>query len=283
MRVGVTGAAGFLGGYVVQALKAAGHAVELHLGPPGTPGVGACFAMHDAPAVAAWAEGLDGVVHLAGPPWIGASFDDPVGCMQAHVTGTAALCAARPPWLIFASSAAVYAPSRGPLTEDACCRPRSPYAIAKRAAEQLIQVMGIPAMILRLFNVYGPGGHPRSVLGRILAQRASDRVQLHDATPRRDFVHVSDVARGVVSAIAHVHPDAPIVNLGSGSAVSVRSLVERVGALSGRALNLRETAPGTTRPVEVCAAISKADQLLNWRPHIDLNMGLRGLVRAGGE
>ena len=291
MQICVTGAGGFLGTGVVRALQAAQMTVRGHAGPPGAPGPAEWLRcrIDDVEVVRRWLSPCDVVVHLAGPPWVGRSFADPVGWARAHTVGTAAVIeAAREGGasLVYVSSAEVYEPptSARPISETASTDPRSPYGAVKLGAEALVRSMAseVPAVILRPFCVYGPQGHSDSVTGRILSQvtRGATRIQIADARPVRDFLFVDDFAAAVRAAIDRVAPDAPILNLASGVGTPIGTLARIALQAADREGSVEEVGP--RRPSEPSWRVgdpSRAERELGWTADTPLETGLRTMLR----
>jgi nucleoside-diphosphate-sugar epimerase len=297
----VTGAGGFLGSAVVRAIAGRAARVRALLGPPGAavagapPGVEPAWAeIDDARALHALAAGVDVVVHLAGPPSVAASFDDPVDYVRVHAGGTAAVLAAclraGVGRVVYVSSAEVYGapPGRGerPVGEDEPLAARSPYGAAKIAAEELVRgyyrALGGEAVVLRPFSLYGPGSPPWSLLGLVLRQaRSAEAVELADLRPERDYCFVADAAAAVVAACT-----APpgVYNVGTGRGTKAAALAALVLRAVGRTAPIREV-PARRRPAAVeilrlVADTARARTELGWSASTSIEAGIEATVRA---
>jgi UDP-glucose 4-epimerase len=287
---------------VVTALLADGEArVRALLGPHGsgfTPppsGVATAFAeIDDLPALRPLVVGIDTVVHLAGPPSVAGSFLAPVDYARIHVVGTATLLeACRDSGVrrfVYISSAELYGrPDRNPVGEEQVPRPRSPYGAAKLGAEALVRslapVLGLEAVILRPFSVYGPGAPGRSLVGTLLDQALHrDGIDLADLRPVRDYVFVDDVAEAVARACTQrVVEPVGVYNVGSGTGTSVADLARLALAAVGRELPLRAADPdrpaGTDVPALV-ADVRRIERDLAWRAATSLPDGLARTVAS---
>jgi GDP-4-dehydro-6-deoxy-D-mannose reductase len=212
MRAFVTGASGFVGGWLIRHLEARGDEVA------------ALAAQTDVADTAAVASQLQDaapevVYHLAGLAHVGLSWEAPEETFQVNAVGSLHLLegvrALRDrPRVILVSSAEVYGSGDGsPLSEEAPLRPASPYAASKAAAEFLgLQAhlgRGLEVVRVRPFNHVGPGQAPAFVVaalaGRIAAAEADGgkSVAVGDLSPARDFTDVRDVVRAYRLLAAH--------------------------------------------------------------------------------
>lgn len=180
------------------------------------------------------------VFHLAGLADIVPSIENPHGYHHANVTGTLSVLRAASDAgvkrFVYAASSSCYGiPDIYPTPEDAEIRPQYPYALTKWVAERYVmhweQVYGLPALALRLFNVYGPrartSGTYGAVFGVFLAQKLSGLplTVVGDGTQTRDFTFVSDAVDAFVLAAQSAHSGL-CMNLGSDNSYPVNQLVK---------------------------------------------------------
>ena len=299
----VTGAGGLIGSALVRSCAARGIPVLAHLGPPGaavTPppaGVPATFAaIDDSEAMTELCRSAGSVVHLAGPPSVAKSFDVPAEYVRAHALGTASILqacrATGVARLVYVSSSEVYGrPRANPVAEDHPRQPRSPYAVAKVCAEDLIAacapVYGISATILRPFSVIGAPVAPHSVLGSIIHQAiAGSEVAVFAPQVVRDYLFVDDLAEAILRCLAIETKPGSVTayNAGSGVGTSVATLGAAVLEKLGRTPAVR-LADGLDRPkaadIEVLIAdVGRAAADLNWRPRTSLAEALSIIITA---
>ncbi len=252
----VTGGCGFIGSHLAEALLAAGHQVrvldDLSTGSVDNLPAGATLLRGDVadPAVAREAvRGIAGCFHLAAIASVQRCTEDVLGTHRTNLGGTLALLAALGPAevpFVYASSAAVYGDNAAALVgEDAAARPQSAYGADKRASELHAAVAthtrGIATTGLRFFNVYGPRQRwdsPYSGVVSIFAERIRQGVPVTvfgDGEQTRDLVHVGDVVRALMHAMARPGRDAAVLNVCTGRAVSVLSLAAALGQALGTA------------------------------------------------
>jgi UDP-glucuronate 4-epimerase len=185
---------------------------------------------------------------------------------------------------VFASSSSVYGNATPlPAREDApAVVPESPYAASKRGAELVADAIcrNAPAMrcsALRFFTVYGARQRPEMAITRFMrAALAGEPLTIFgDGSMRRDFTHVEDIVRGVLAAL-----DAGfrIYNLGSGSPIDLRDLVEAIAETAGVEPRI-ERVPVPLGDVEATYAdISRAREELGWAPRVSLREGLQTVL-----
>ncbi|MBI3723928.1 SDR family oxidoreductase, partial [bacterium] len=282
MKSVVTGGCGFIGSHLVDHLVAAGHEVvvldNLSTGRreniahhAGRVHLTVCDLSEPGPWQGDFA-GADWVFHLAALADIVPSIREPAAYFRSNVTGTfnvlQACREARAARFVYSASSSCYGiPETYPTPEDAPIRPQYPYALTKRLGEELVlhwaQVYELPAVALRLFNVYGPrsrtSGTYGAVFGVFLAQKLAGKpfTVVGDGTQTRDFTFVSDVVAAFVAA-AKSGKRGEIYNVGSGRTVSVNRLVELLG---GERVHIPKR-PG--EPDCTFADIRKIRQSLAW-------------------
>jgi nucleoside-diphosphate-sugar epimerase len=289
----VTGAAGFIGSHLAQALAGAGHdvlAVDARSrgASPATIAELARtgIAVTDCDLVTGDLAPLadaDVVLHLAGRPGVRTSFG--AGAADAHrdnVTATARLlgaCAARKPRFVLASSSSVYGDADRPCTEDDRIDPRSPYARSKSDAEALAQRAaddGLPVVVLRYFSVYGPRQRPDMAFHRFIeaALDGTPAPLYGDGGQSRSFTFVGDVVDATVRAARTPLPPGTVLNVGHPVTVRVRDALDRIGTLLGAP---PPTVPKDPAPGDVSrtwAGTGRATALLGWTATTGLDEGL---------
>jgi UDP-glucose 4-epimerase len=294
----VTGGAGFIGSHLVDRLLADGHSVRvLDNFSTGRPENLAHLArdprlslervdIASESRLESLLTGADWIFHLAALADIVPSMERPMDYHRANVAGTVAVLeAARRAGVgrfLYAASSSCYGiPDLYPTPETAPTRPQYPYALSKLLGEQCVlhwcQVYRLPAVSLRLFNVYGPrsrtSGTYGAVFGVFLAQKLNRRpyTVVGDGTQSRDFTFVADVADAFVTA-AQSAATGKIFNVGTGTPVPVNRLVE---LLEGEVVHVPRR-PG--EPDRTHADIREIQRELGWRPKVPIEEGVRMLL-----
>jgi UDP-glucose 4-epimerase len=295
----VTGGAGFIGSHLSERLLKLGHEVvvvdDLSSGRlknlesfkdcPAFSFVNADIRNHK--QLAPCFNGVDWVFHLAGLADIVPSIEAPDLYMSTNVQGTFNVleCArnANVRRLIYAASSSSYGiPETYPTPESEPVNPQYPYALTKYMGEELVlhwaHTYKLPALSLRLFNVYGPRsrttGAYGAVFGVFLAQKTHGRpfTVVGDGRQTRDFTYVTDVAEAFVLAAASELSGEPL-NVGSGNHYSVNRLVE----LLGGAVEYIPKRPG--EPDTTFADIAKITKALGWRAKVTFEEGVGNMLK----
>jgi UDP-glucuronate 4-epimerase len=309
-RVLVTGAAGFIGSHLVEALARRGDEVigvdnfdpfypraikERNLAEMGElPG----FTFHeldllDAAALQSHLTPDTVVAHLAAKAGVRPSLADPAGYARVNIGGTAAVAeAARGAGvsrILFGSSSSVYGDSTPvPFREDAVAmEPVSPYAATKRAAELLLgsvaPVYGFRVASLRFFTVYGPRQRPDLAIHAFVRRMVEGRTLtlFGDGTQARDYTYCDDIVTGVLAALRWTE-QAPIgvehFNLGGNRSIPTGAMVDEISAALGMVPEI-EWAPMQPGDVQRTAAdLTKSGAVLGYAPRTPFPEGIRRFV-----
>jgi UDP-glucose 4-epimerase len=298
MKALVTGGAGFIGSHLCELLLAKGHEVvaldSLACGRlanlrdfernPGFRFVQAD--VRDVEAMKPAFAGTDWVFHLAGLADIVPSIEQPSQYYSTNVTGTFNVLecarAAGVKRLVYAASSSSYGiPDAYPTPELSPIRPQYPYALTKHMGEELAlhwaQTYKLPALSLRLFNVYGPRsrttGAYGAVFGVFLAQKLNGKpyTVVGDGKQTRDFTYVTDVAEAFIAAAAS-SLTGEAMNVGSGNHYSVNRLVELLG---GPVVYIPKR-PG--EPDCTFADTTRIRQRLGWAPKVSFEEGVKRML-----
>lgn len=297
----VTGGAGFIGGHLVHSLLADGHAVrvvdDLSTGRRDSVPAAAALTVADVNDAAAMTAVLDGATacfHLAAVASVDRCRTDWLGAHGVNLRGTLtvfeqAVKSGVP--VVYASSAAVYGdPARIPVDEETPTRPLSAYGADKLACELHARaagrVHGLRSCGLRFFNVFGPGQDPLSPYSGVVSVFA-DRlsrglpVTIHgDGDQTRDFVFVGDVVRALRAAESAATVMAPVSNVCTGRATTIRDLADGVARVLGVTPQID---PGPARPGDIRLSLGcprRMAGLLDVRARTDLLSGLSALFDA---
>ncbi len=298
MKCIVTGAAGFIGSHLCDLLLAQGHEVL------GIDDMSTGRASNLRQAVTSTKFSLltrsitqlqvtdfpsptyDWVFHLAGRADLVPSIQNPVDYYDVNVTGTLRILefsrALKVSRFIYTASSTCYGlAEQTPTPETYPCTPKHPYGLTKFLGEQLVmhwaQVYGLPALSLRLFNVYGPRsrttGAYGAVFGVFLRQKIANApfTVVGDGKQTRDFTYVTDVARAFLAA-AESSATGESLNVGSGHTYSINRLVE----LLGGPITYLPKRPG--EPDCTFADTSKIQRLTTWRPAVTLEQGVQNML-----
>jgi UDP-glucose 4-epimerase len=298
MKAVVTGGAGFIGSHLVDLLLSHGHKVTVIDNLSGgwmrnlaeaskNPHFKFVYGdIRDTNSLKGHFDGVDWVFHLAALADIVPSIEKPRDYFETNVDGTfnvleAAKAADVKRFLYAASSSCYGIPSDYPTPETAPASPQYPYALTKYLGEQLVlhwaQVYKLPALALRLFNVYGPRSRTTGVYGAVfgvfLAQKLHGKpfTVVGDGNQTRDFTYVSDVADAFYTAAQSDHTN-DYLNVGSSGTYSVNRLVE---LLEGPVTHIPKR-PG--EPACTFADVAKIQKRLGWNAKVSFEEGVRRLL-----
>ncbi|MGH2746787.1 MAG: NAD-dependent epimerase/dehydratase family protein [Actinomycetota bacterium] len=293
MRIAVTGAAGFIGSHLCEALVAFGHEVvgldnfddfyvpaqkrDNLLQLKTTAGFRLIeLDIRDRGAVKGSLHGCGAVVHLAARAGVRLSFAHTSLYADVNVTGTAVVLEAVAelgiPRLVFGSSSSVYGEGASvPFCEDASLgRAASPYAATKVAGEMLCRNFAsrIPRLaILRFFTVYGPRQRPDLAIHKFARLILADQsIPVYGSLESfRDYTFVDDIVGGVMASLELEEPLATI-NLGSGNPIRLDEMIRHLESALGRSARLDRQPPQEGDLYGTWADVSRARELLGYSP-----------------
>lgn len=295
-KIFVTGADGFIGSHLTEALVRAGYETRAFVMynsqnswgwlDRAADDVKGHFEViggdiRDPHGVANAMEGCDAVLHLAALIAIPFSYHSPDSYVATNVTGTLnVLQAARrlgTDRVISTSTSETYGTAQFvPITEDHPINGQSPYAATKVAADQLAlsfqKSFGTPVTVLRPFNTYGPRQSARAVIPTIISQIAAGerKIKLGALSPTRDFTFVQDTAQGFIKAMRCESCVGETINIGSGFEISIKDTVALIAEVMGVEIEVvsdkERMRPSDSEVERLYAGVDKARSLFGWAP-----------------
>jgi UDP-glucose 4-epimerase len=300
MRFLITGGAGFLGTALANRLVDQGHQVrvldDVSAGDPSRLDSRVLFTrgdVRDIPKLWTLLKGVDGVYHLAARVSVPESILYPVEYNAVNVGGTVSLMTAvrdaGVKRVILASSGAAYGKQeRQPVREDAIMRPDTPYAVSKLASEFFLHSIGelwkIETVALRIFNAYGPHQplppEHAPVIPLFLKQvlGGGSVVMFGGGKQTRDFVYISDVVNALVAAATAERINRSIINIGSGTEVSIADLVSRIEQVTRREAHRLANDGEESGVTRLVSDIRLANDTLKWKPRVSIDEGLQRVL-----
>jgi dTDP-glucose 4,6-dehydratase len=311
MKILVTGADGFIGSHLTEALVRAGHDVRafvfynsfnswgwLDRCGEDVKGKFEVFAgdIRDPNGVRTAVKGCDAVMHLAALIAIPYSYHSPDTYIETNIKGTLNVVqAARDSGVrkvVQTSTSEVYGTARFvPITEEHPLQGQSPYSASKIGADQIAMSFftsfGTPVTLLRPFNTYGPRQSARAVIPTIITQIANGKrqIKLGALHPTRDFSYVADTVAGFLAALHSDQCVGETINIGSNFEISIGDTARAIAEVMGAEINIvtdeQRLRPEKSEVERLWAANGKARKLLHWQPHYGGAEGFRrGLVET---
>jgi len=232
---------------------------------------------------------FDIIIHLAAKTFVPDSFKRPhefYFVNQSSTLNVLELARINSASVIYFSSYLYGTPEYLPIDEKHPLKPHNPYAQSKIICEKICEGyyrdFGVPVIIFRPFNIYGPGQNSSFLIPGIIEQQKSGKILLKDPRPKRDFIHVSDIIYAVMLAIKLENPGLQTFNLGTGKSYSVEEIVNLIIKYYGKRTVVKYT--NEYRPGEVLdtiADIRKISTVLKWSPSINIEKGLDALLEKG--
>ncbi len=309
-KVLVTGADGYIGSHVVEALLAKGYDVR-------------CFTLYNSFGSWGWLDtlpaairqqldvvagdirdphfvkhamhGCDAVLHLAALIAIPYSYYAPDAYVDVNVKGTLNVVQAARELgvgkVVHTSTSEVYGSALFvPITEEHPLQGQSPYSASKIGADQMAlsfyAAFDTPVTVIRPFNAFGPRQSARAVIPTIMTQIAAGatQIKLGALTPTRDFTYVKDTAAGFIAMLESDNVLGQVVNIGSGFEISVGDTAQLIADVMGKKVavvcDTQRLRPDKSEVDRLFAGIDKAKKLLDWQPAYG---GIEGFKRGLAE
>jgi NAD dependent epimerase/dehydratase len=301
-RVLVTGAGGFIGSHLTEAIVGLGAKVRAFVRYNSRGDVGLLSLLpadkrveveivagdlRDQDAVVEACRGVSHVFHLGALIAIPYSYIHPREVVETNVIGTLNILMAsrgQVERVVHTSSSEVYGTARQvPISEEHPLQGQSPYSASKigadKVAESFFCSYDLPVATIRPFNTYGPRQSARAVIPTIITQALTqDQVRLGALSPRRDFTYVEDTVEGFLRIAESDKALGQVINVGSNHEITIRDLAETIIRLVGRDVQLvtdeQRLRPERSEVRRLLADNHRAAEWLDWRPRTSLDEGL---------
>ena len=307
LRVFVTGAGGFIGSHLAEALVLAGADVKAlvrytsrgswghldQLSPQIRDSMEVVLGdVRDSEQMRAQASSSDVIFHLAALIGIPYSYEAPQSYLDTNIRGTMNLLdAARSSGkrLVVTSTSEVYGTAvYTPIDEAHPLQGQSPYSASKISADKMAESynrsFGLNVVTVRPFNTYGPRQSARAVIPTIVSQllSGSDSLRLGSLDPVRDLTYVSDTVRGFLFAGVSEKAVGQVINLGNGQGISIGDLAALIMDVADRHVPIRcdgdRVRPAASEVQLLIAKTDRAHELLGWKPEVSLKEGIQKVV-----
>ena len=298
-RVLVTGGAGFIGSETVKQLLNQGALVtvfdnfssgKMHFLPKQNKNLSIIKGdITNELAVAKATKNQEAIIHLAALPFIPDSFYYPVDFFKLNTVGSmnvfwSAVKSKTVDVVVNISTSEVYGSAQySPMDENHPTSPFSTYAVSKLAADRaaftLHKENGFPSIVIRPFNTYGPRFTQPYIIPEILSQllHGNKELNLGNVNSTRDFTFVSDTVRGILKAMQAKKAIGEIINIGSENEIRIGALVTKLSKIMKVKTRIKRD-ESRLRPYDVNRLVcnnKKAQKLLNWKPTISIDKGLK--------
>jgi len=297
----VTGADGFIGSHLTQLLLSKGYKVRAlaqynsfgfqgwleNISDPNLEVV--MGDIRDSAFCRNIADGVSTIYHLAALIAIPYSYVAPESYVDTNIKGTLNICQAALDKgvgrLIVTSTSEVYGTAiQIPIPETHPRQPQSPYSATKIGADAIAKsfynAFGLPVVIARPFNTYGPRQSARAIIPTIISQIAAGKrtIKVGDLSPTRDFNYVTDTVRGFLAIANTPGVEGMEVNIASGTEVSMEHTLRTISGIMGKdveyVVDPQRIRPSKSEVRRLCGDNSLITSLTDWRPMVSLEEGL---------
>ena len=306
-KILVTGAAGFIGSHLVEALVRLGCNVTAMVRYDSHSSIGnlrfleesvrnkieiTAGNIEDGDYVSRAVEGKDVVLHLAALIAIPYSYQAPRSYLRTNIEGTMNVLEAARRFgtkrIVHTSTSEVYGTAlRTPIDEEHPLQGQSPYSASKigadKIAESYFRSFDTPVVTLRPFNTYGPRQSARAFMPTIVSQAlANEAIHLGSLTPQRDMTFVADTVDGFIRAAGTPGIEGETINLGVGETFSIGQFAERILSIMNVdkpiVHDARRDRPEKSEVMKLVSDNRKAARLLDWYPRTSLDDGIRQMI-----
>ena len=301
----VTGADGFIGSHLVDLLLSQGIKVRAlsqynsfnnwgWLEGKSDPNLEiVCGDVRDAVFCRHIARDTDTIFHLAALIAIPYSYVAPESYVDTNVKGTLNMCQAAKDLgvgrLIVTSTSEVYGTAQYvPIDEKHPRQPQSPYSATKIGADAIAKsfynAFGLPVVIARPFNTYGPRQSARAIIPTIISQIANGarEIKVGDLSPTRDFNYVEDTCRGFLALGRADNIEGEEINIATGTEISMAYTLKLIAELMGAdvkyVVDPERLRPSKSEVFRLCGDNTKIESLTDWRPQVTIREGLRRTI-----
>ena len=272
-KVLITGSEGFVGKNLIRYLKDYSYVLKTN------------DQANDLKLSESWKqfEKCDCLIHLAGKSFVPKSWEEPGKFIENNIlliTNALEYCRINKTKLIFLSSYLYGNCKSLPIKEDSPIEANNPYALTKLLSEKLCHFykenFQLNHLILRVFNLYGPGQPNNFLLSKIINQTKYEKfIQLESLKPKRDYVFIDDLCSAIVKSINYEGHE-NIFNIGSGKSYSVKEVIDIVQSIYGTSLDVLEKKISRKNEIfNTLADINLAKKELGWAPIYSIKEGLK--------
>ncbi|HID39665.1 MAG TPA: NAD-dependent epimerase/dehydratase family protein, partial [Calditrichaeota bacterium] len=278
MKIAITGCDGFVGKKLTAKLEKNGYdiaKIDLAYG----------FDVTDFNGLES-IERFDLLIHLAARIFVPDSFRNPRALYHTNVNGTLnvlEICRKYQARIVFTSTYVYGIPEYLPIDEQHPLAALNPYTQSKLMGEELCRAyqrdFGLNVVILRPFNIYGPGQNERFLIPTIIAQAKNGKINLQNPRPKRDLIYIDDLVDAYVKTVEWEFSGLEIFNIGSGRSYSVRDIVRTIINQLPKKVEIEFS--GEERPAEIpetLAGIDKIKTKLHWLPRVSFTEGIRKTI-----
>lgn len=283
-KILVTGSTGFIGRRLVDKLLTIGHEVVAISRKYGDIADEAVW--HKLPVA-------EVVIHLAGKTFVPDSWKKPLNFIKTNFHGTVCAlnyCKTNNAKIIFLSSYLYGQPEKLPISEIAPLKANNPYALSKKLSEEACHFYAdfysINTIILRPFNVYGPGQGEQFLIPSIIKKiSVGEKITVKDLEPKRDYVYIDDLIDAIIKSLSiDSFDNLNIFNVGTGVSHSVGDVINLIQKLKGT--NLCILSANERRLEEIMdtqADITRAIKILKWSPTWTLEQGISEMLNISNH